>query len=173
MNTRITTCSGHTLSSGFCLTGRSPPRKSEVSMCKWQLTEYNLWSAKAANIWQRVVFPHLWDTHTGLARSVNFKHASTNTPSSRARSPGESLPKATETAGPRGASASAGVPQTPAPYRLLPGRASAAWPLWNGTLPPDFTPCLQPAALVHRIPMPFPPASPVAACPRSTRCGWT
>lgn len=72
-----------TLSFGFCLTGRSPPRKSEVSMCKWQLTEYNFWFAKAANTWQILVFPHLSEIHTRLTQSKNSKYTPTNTKSAK------------------------------------------------------------------------------------------
>ena len=134
----IITCSGHTLSFGFCLTGRSPPRKSEVSMCKWQLTEYNFWFAKAANTWQIVVFPHLWETHTRLARSMNFKYTSTNTPSSKREEPwGEPHQSHRDCWSTQGL--------CPLPQRALPPntstlpslssrRASAAWTLWNRTL---------------------------------------
>lgn len=48
-----------TWSLDLCLTGRSPPRKSDVSMCRWQFTAYSFWSANAAKIWQMVVLPHL------------------------------------------------------------------------------------------------------------------
>lgn len=77
---------GQTLSFGFCLTGRSPPRKSDVSMCKWQLTEYNFWFAKAANTWQIVVFPHLSEIRNRLTSRMNSKYSPTNTPVSKRES---------------------------------------------------------------------------------------
>ena len=107
-------------------------------MCKWQLTEYNFWFAKAANTWQIVVFPHLWETHTRLARSMNFKYTSTNTPSSKREEPwGE--PHQCH----RDCWSTQGL--CPLPQRALPPntstlpslssrRASAAWTLWNRTL---------------------------------------
>lgn len=58
------------MSFGFCLTGLKPPRKSDVSMFKWQLTEYSFRFAKDANIWQMVVFPHLLEIYTRLISSI-------------------------------------------------------------------------------------------------------
>ena len=41
------------------LTGRNPPRKSDVSVWRWQLTECKVCSSRFANNWQVVVLPHL------------------------------------------------------------------------------------------------------------------
>lgn len=72
-----------TLSFGFCLTGLKPPRKSDVSMFKWQLTEYSFWFAKAENIWQTVVFPHLLEIYTRLSSSMCSKCIVRDTVSAR------------------------------------------------------------------------------------------
>lgn len=43
----------------MCRTGRKPPKKSDVSMCRWQFTAKNFSPARAANSWHIVVLPHL------------------------------------------------------------------------------------------------------------------
>ena len=45
------------------LTGRNPPRKSDDSVCWWQLMIRSCWWWRRAQIWQIVVFPHLSKTN--------------------------------------------------------------------------------------------------------------
>lgn len=145
-----------------------PPRKSEVSMCKWQLTEYNFWFAKAANTWQIVVFPHLWETHTRLARREWLHYTSTNTPSSKERSPGRASPK------PQRLLVNTGL--CPLPQRALPKHQHPTDSLIQkgkccmnsmeqNPVSPTYPRVSNQQHWVHRIPMLFPPASPVAAAP--------
>ena len=112
---------GQTLSFGFCLTGRSPPRKSDVSMCKWQLTEYSFWFAKPANIWQTVVFPHLLRNTHQISKDHKFqththKHPSEQKRGALVRASLEQTLQANP--GPLHPGLRVPFPQTPAPYNV-------------------------------------------------------